>query len=531
MASDASGVARADASRASRASRPAVVVIGGGMSGLAAARSLYGAADVLLLEASDQLGGKVRTGRLPRSGAVVELGPDQYLRRDPSAEQLCRELGLGDLLVAPATRTAGIVAFGRMHELPEGLVLGIPTDLDAVVASGTVSAEGVERARADASSTGSAAVMTATELGLNAGLGAGVETDEQHDVREQSAGALLRARLGNEVVDRLVDPMLGGINAGSVDSMSLSVSAPAIAAALVGERHVIPALARSAAGSGVAVRMSRSGPSEGGRPPSPFLGLRGGLGQMVEACATDLLEHGVELRCSAPVAMLERASSRSARLVVVTGDGERIAADGVVLATPGHASAAILERGVPDLAAELGAVAYASVAVLTLAYPPGSIDVPAHWSGVLVPRVEGTLMTAATWLSQKWPWMAAAGLDLVRVSAGRAGEDRIAQMADDDLAAVLCGELERVLGHDAHHSEWQVTRFDRSFPQYRPGHRARMARVAGIVGALPGLELGGAVLGGIGIPACISSGAAAGDRLLQALAPAAVLPAVPARSS
>jgi oxygen-dependent protoporphyrinogen oxidase len=472
--------------------RPVVAVIGGGMSGLAAARSLSRrGAEVVVLEAAERFGGKVHTGRLPGSGAVVELGPDQFLRRDPSAEQWCRDLGLGELLVAPAARTAGVYSYGRMRELPSGLVLGLPTDLDAVAASGVVSPAGVERARADAEASGEHPPMTAAELGLTPPEGEAVRPDE-----ELAAGALLRPRLGDEVVDRLVDPLFGGINAGSVDSMSLGVSAPAVAAALAGQRHVIPALAARA--------------SAGGGGESPFYGLRGGLSQMVDACVAELRALGVQLRPSSAVAALERAG---ARFVVHTLAGERLDADAAVLATPGPGAASILRHLLPDAAAELGTVPYASVAVLTLAYREGTLDYPAHWSGVLVPRVEGMLMTAATWLTTKWPWMAVDGLQLVRVSAGRFGDGRIEEMTDDDLACELAGELERVIGAAAHPDEWHLVRWDRSFPQYRPGHRFLVARARQLLGRWPGLELTGALLGGIGIPACISSGTAAASRV------------------
>jgi oxygen-dependent protoporphyrinogen oxidase len=480
----------ADGGRAT--ARPVVAVIGGGMSGLAAARSLSRrGAEIVVLEAAERFGGKVHTGRLPGSGAVVELGPDQFLRRDPSAEQWCRELGLGELLVAPAARTAGVYSYGRMRELPSGLVLGLPTDLDAVAASGVVSPAGVERARADADASGEHPPMTAAELGLTPAEGGAVPAE-----RERSAGALLRPRLGDEVVDRLVDPLLGGINAGSVDTMSLGVSAPVIAAALAGQRHVIPALAARA--------------STGGDAESPFYGLRGGLGQMVDACVAELRALGVQLRPSTAVAALERAGTR---FVVHTLAGGRIEADAVVLAAPGASSASILQHLLPDAATELGAVPYASVAVLTLAYRRGTIETPEHWSGVLVPRVEGMLMTAATWLTTKWPWMAVDDLQLVRISAGRFGDPRIKEMSDDDLACELAGELERVIGATAHPDDWHLVRWDRSFPQYRPGHRFLVERLRQMLGRWPGLELAGALLGGIGIPACISSGTAAAARV------------------
>jgi oxygen-dependent protoporphyrinogen oxidase len=492
--------------------RPLIAVIGGGMSGLAAARVLAGlepvsgaasagsrrtAARVVVLEASDRLGGKVRTGAI--AGVPVELGPDQFLRRDPSAESLCRHLGLGDDLVAPGARSAAVFSRGAMRSLPGGLVLGVPTDLDAVAASGIVSDEGVEQARKAAVVADDSAPISAAEVGLE-------------DGDERTAGEILRPRLGEEVVDRLVDPLLGGINAGSVDHMSLGVSAPQIATALVGHSNVVGALA------GLAPVPAAGGANAALTPESPFLGLCGGLGRMVDACVAELESAGVELLRDAAVTGVRRASTGGRGWQVEHTRGV-LDCDGVVLALPGFAAAPLLRPALPEAADALAEIAYASVAVLTLAYPAASVPLPEGWTGVLVPRVEGLLMTAASFLSVKWPWMSSDGVQLVRVSAGRAGDDRIAEMAGDDLACELAGEFEWVLGHEAHPVEWHVTRWERSFPQYRPGHRLLVERLRRSLAADWSISIAGAALGGIGIPACITSGEAAAHHLGAGLCP------------
>ncbi len=481
--------------------RPLVAVVGGGVSGLAAARVLAGLAPaaleeklegvgVVLLEASGRLGGKILTGEL--GGHLVELGPDQLLRRDPSAERLCRHLGLGDDLVAPVPGGAAVYSYGEMRPLPRGLVLGVPTDLDALAASGIVSADGVSRAGKGATD---AAVISAAELGLAGDGGA-----------ERTAGSLLRERLGDEVVDRLVDPLLGGINAGGVDAMSLAVSAPHVARALCGARQVVGPLRA----------LARPAVPAAGAPAGPvFLGLRGGLGRLVDRCRAELERSGVDVRIATPARGLRLLPDGGVE--VATASGEAIRCDGVVLASPGHDAAALLGEAAPEAADELAGVPYASVAVLTARYAPGSVELPGQWSGVLVPRIERMLMTAATWLSVKWPWMVPDGSVLVRVSAGRYGDERIAGLDDASLAERLLEELGAVSGVDAQPAEVSVTRWERAFPQYRPGHPRRIEAVRQMLAAGGPVELAGAVLGGIGVPACIRSGESAAVRLAARL--------------
>lgn len=465
---------------------PSYVVIGGGIAGMAAARVLAGGrpvsletswraspAKVVLLEASERLGGKVATGEL--LGAPAELGPDQFLRRTPGAESLVRALGLEDELVAPAGKTAGVFAKGRLRQLPSGLVLGIPTDLEAVARSGIVSGEGVERARMESSLDGPP--LEASELGLG-----------RDSSVERSAGEIFRRRLGDEVVDYLIDPLLGGINAGRVDHLSLGTTAPAVAQALVGQREVL-------------------GPLRATLSPQPpagpvFYGLRGGLGRLVTALGEELKGAGVEAMLSAGAKSIERTENG----YLVWLDSGSIACDGVVLALPAGGAARLLTTAAPQAATGLSSVSYADVALVTFAYPAGSLGCPEDWSGFLVPAREGHLMTAATFVSRKWPDRTTAGTEIVRVSAGRYLDPRPGELDDDELAGRLASELREIAGVSAPPLAHLVTRWPASFPQYEPGHQAKIAAVLSDLAAQPGLALAGAVLGGIGLPACIASG-------------------------
>jgi oxygen-dependent protoporphyrinogen oxidase len=508
-----------------------VVVIGGGVSGLAAARLLSGAspvsdgagaagglegASVILLEASGSLGGKVSTGVF--AGGSVELGPDQFLRRDPSAERLCRHLGLGDDLVAPAAVSAAVFSGSKPRRLPAGLVLGVPTDLDALAASEIVGDDALDEARSDADRDGP--VLSAGDVGLDTG---------EDPALERSAGAILRARLGDEIVEHLVDPLLGGINAGCVDFLSLGTIAPQIAGRLVGRRDVVAPLRQmvppgetvpsgETVPPGETVRPGETVPPGSSATESPFLGVVGGLGRLVEGLGHELDALGCEVRLGCPA--LGVASSTTGSGYVVSTPAGDLAADGIVLAVPAGVAAVLLGVLAPEAARPLGEITYSSVALVTFAFDE---DVPSSlegWSGILVPRVEGALTSAVSLLSQKWPWMASGSgaRSLVRVSAGRHLDTRIDAMTDDELSGALRAELARYAGITAPPAACHVQRWPRSFPQFAPGHAARIRRSLRALGELEGLALAGAALGGIGIPACITSGERAAVTATRAMA-------------
>jgi oxygen-dependent protoporphyrinogen oxidase len=515
------------------------VVIGGGVSGLAAARLLAGAPrvsdpppdaatsegrtagsqgangaagatggvgaaaatagnDVIVLEASGHLGGKVLTAEF--AGRLVELGPDQFLRRDPSAERLCRLLGLGGDLVAPGAGSAAVFAHGLPRQLPAGLFLGIPTDLDALARSGIVSESAVDFARGDAERPG--VVLEAADVGLEHSAAA---------YKERSAGAILRPRLGDEIVDRLVDPLIGGINAGSIDNLSLGIVAPQIARALIGHHDVIAPLA---------ALTPPLAPASGPRP-SLFFGLAGGLGRIVSGVEDELQRLGCEVRLSCTAERIRPAAGGG--FLVGTSSGD-IAAHGIVLALPAGPAAGLLTEVSPQAAELLGAVTYGSVAVVTLAYDEPAPAAFEGWTGVLVPRVEGTVMTALTLLSQKWPWMAESGRRaqpggvpthesgmLVRVSAGRHLDDRIDHLDDAELRRTVESELAELTAITAPAASCRIQRWHRALPQYVPGYAAGIRALRSALAQTAGIDLAGAALGGIGLPACITSGERAAE--------------------
>jgi len=458
----------------------------------------------VVLEADDRFGGKILSGEF--RGRPVELGPDNFLTRDPSAAELCRELRLGEDLVPPATSSASVVARGRLHLLPSGLVLGIPTDLEALARSGIVSGPGLARAALDLVRAG--APIRASSVGLHAATDPGMlpgAGPSNRDEPEWDAAAILQRRVGREVVERLVDPLLGGINAGCTDRLSLAVVAPQVARTLVGQRSVIRALRH----------LVSNAPADGASNEAEplFLGLRGGLSRMVEALAADLRDRGVSLRCGTPVTALRRTGER---YKLETANGTVIA-DAIVLATPAHVGARLLVDDAPAAAAELGSIPYATVVLVTLAWRAGSISRLPQGSGFLVPRCEGRLLTGCTVMSAKWPQSASPEEVVIRVSAGRIGDERASSMSDDELVERLLGELRELVGAPATPLAYLVQRWPRAFPQYLPGHLRKIERAQAALRELPALEIAGALLGGIGIPACVTSGERAATAVLDRL--------------
>jgi oxygen-dependent protoporphyrinogen oxidase len=311
---------------------------------------------------------------------------------------------------------------------------------------------------------------------------------------------LIDSRLGREVRDRLVDPLIGGIHAGSTEHLSLAATAPQLETARGEHRSLMRAL-----------RESRPAPTT--EPAPVFLTLPGGLWQLVEELARHLSGREVELRTSVSVDRLERDDRR---WQLNTSHGQ-VVADAVLLAVPSFVAADLLAPQLADTASELKAIDHASVVLVTLAYPAAAVSIPVGVSGFLVPRVDGRLMTACTFMSAKWPQLARAGHVLIRVSAGRWGDERALELEDDELVARLGAELKDSLGIAGPPDSATVSRWPRSFPQYQVGHLERVARIRAGVARQPGLEVAGASYEGVGIPACIGQGRRAGRAMLEHL--------------
>jgi oxygen-dependent protoporphyrinogen oxidase len=451
-----------------------VVVIGAGIAGLAAAHALANADDVrvTVLEAAPVVGGKLRVSQI--AGLSVDEGAEQVLVRPADGLDLIRAVGLGDEIVHPATTGAGLWTRGRLRPLPGGTVLGVPADPLAVARAGVLSPGGLARAAADA-------VLPRTPVGADI-----------------SVGAYVRARVGREVVDRLVDPLLGGVYAGQADELSLAATVPQLDAHIRRHRTLLGA-----------ARAARTTTAADGGPI--FATVRGGLGRLPEAVVASM---PATVRTSATVRGLAR-SARGYRVIV--GDtrvGEEMEADAVILAVPARRAARLLSGVAPAAAGVVGVLDYASVAVVTLAYR--RVDVPAlHGTGFLVPAVERRVTKAVTYTSAKWSHLNDVDVVVFRGSVGRYGDAQVLQRDDADLVTAVAADLAAATGLTAAPVASRVSRWGGGLPQYAPGH---LNRVRLIRSALPArLVVCGAAYDGVGIPACVRSGREAATAVLDVL--------------
>lgn len=442
-------------------------VAGAGISGLAAAWELerHGA-DVVVLDPVDEIGGKLRQSILPGLDLVVEEGADAFLARVPDALELCAEIGIDDL-VHPATSDAYVYANGALRSLPAGHVLGLPTDLEAAAAAGLLSPAGVERARADLASD-------APPL--------------EHDV---AVGELLRSRLGDEVCDHLVGPLLGGINAGEVDRMSTEAVAPQLWALARAGGSLIEAAIRQRATAAASDAPVFATPAEG-------------VAELPRRVA-ELLT--AEIRLGRPVPPVTTGAGG-----VHLGD-ERF--DGIVVATPAHAATTLLADAAPGAAALLGSIEHSSVVLVTLAVERAAVDHTLDGSGFVVARTEPIDVTAVSWGSSKWQRWDDGTHAVFRISLGHdADPTDWCAMDDADLVAVARRDLRSTMGIDVEPVSVRVGRWPRSFPQYRPGHLAVAESIDAAAAAAGPIAVAGMGMRGVGIPACIREARRAARTLL-----------------
>lgn len=489
---------------------PRVAVVGGGIAGLAAAWKLLGRADVTVYELAGRVGGKLAVTELSGVSVpvAVDAGSESVLARRPEALTLAREVGLGEDLVFPATADARVFTGGGLHRLPPGTVLGVPTRVDAPGMDGLFGPAELARIAAE---------PDLGPDGLTATLAAGGDV---------AIGELVGRRMGDAVVDRLVEPLLGGVYAGRARELSLQLTSPALAAALRTEPSLLRAAAAVAGRPAAATPASPvpGGPVPAGTGTPVFAGIRGGIGRLPVAVAEALAERGVAVRDSTAVRGLRRTPDGWA-LTVGPVPRERVEAfDAVVLAVPAPPAARLLGSVAPAASAELAGIAYASVALVHLAVPAAVGAGLAGSSGVLVPPVEGLTVKAATWSSLKWDWVREGAPDtlVLRASVGRAGDEADVARPDGELVDTVLADLSRLTGAGFDRAalvDARVTRWGGGLPQYPVGHAARVGRIRSALAAYPTLAVCGAAYDGVGIPACIASGRAAASALVPDLRP------------
>lgn len=445
------------------------IVVGAGVAGLVAARDLAEAgASVLVLEGSDRSGGKLRGGSV--AGVTVDVGAEAMLHRRPEGLALAEDLGLP--LVHPTTATSRVWTRGTLRPLPR-TVMGAPLDLDQLEASGILSPEGLARARHQFVSP-------------------------LADGQDESVGFLVGNRFGDEVVDRLVEPLLGGVYAGQARHISVRSAVPQLVDLLARPEFSLP-------------------PPPADAPPV-FAAVDGGMWRLPAALEADLAGRpGVEIRYDAPATAVRRTGSGFG---VTTPSGEEIA-DLLVLATPAAPTARLVAGLAPVAADHLARIGYASVALATLAYradDPAVVEaLEIGASGFLVPPVDGRRVKASTFSFAKWDWVrdAGDGLLVLRTSLGRFGEEETLQVPDDELVRASLADLAEATGLRADPVDVVVQRWGGGLPQYWVGHADRVAHIRAAVAAVPGLAVCGAAYDGVGIPATIGSAHAAVASLLS----------------
>ena len=456
-----------------------VAVVGGGISGLAAAyrlRTLLGpAAEIVLIEGSRRLGGALRTVEL--GGLALDVGAEAFLMHRPEAVRLVDELDLSGQLTHPAPVAPTVRAGGRTVALPSRTVLGLPAAATDV--AGLLSEQGVAQVAAEPT----------TPLRWEPGQDAAV-------------GLLLRERAGDELVDRLVDPLLGGVYAGRADALGLRATIPTVASAL--DRGAGSLLAAAGAVLGPATLPT------GGRAAPIFGTLRRGLGGLVD---TLVAASAVRARLGAPVRGLSRIAQGWRLELGNANRPEHVDASAVVLALPAPALRRLLSDPLPVAAAAAGRVEVASCAVVGLALPVSAAQALPQSSGVLVAAGEPFSAKAFTFSGRKWAHAWSHEVVLVRASLGRHGEARLLQRDDAELVELVRADLAALTGITARPVDTVVARWGGGLPQYAPGHLEAVTALESAVARMPGLALAGALLHGVGLPACIGTADTAAARI------------------
>ena len=466
--------------------RSRIVVVGGGIAGLSAALAVLEelpSAQVTVLEGSDRLGGKLR--REPVGGHLVDVGAESVLALRPEAVELVARIGADAELVTPATTAASVWSRGALRPLPRATLMGVPSDPEST--RGILTDDEVARLADEQPWPGGALTQ------------------------DVSVGDYVATRLGPAVVDRLVEPLLGGVYAGHARRLSMQATMPVLwARAIRGESLV------SAPAAPPASPPAQAAPQA---PRPPFIGVAGGVGRLPDLVADEVARRGATLRTGAVVRELERTASGWRLVLGSAAAPEVVEADAVLVCLPPAPAARLLAAHASVAARTLAGIETASSAVVTLAvHRSGTEELPG--SGFLVPPVEGRTIKASTFSFRKWAWTDALSDDVVhlRASFGRAREEADLQRDDADLVAVAVAELGEALGRplpalvDAH-----VQRWGGGLPQYAVGHVDRVAAIRADVARLPGVEVAGAVYDGVGIPAVIASATRAAAATVQHL--------------
>jgi len=465
-----------------------IAVIGGGITGLAAAHRLVELvpdAQLTLFEASDRLGGSLFT--IERDGFLVELGADSFITNVPWGLDLCRRIGLTDELIPTNTahRGAAVVRRGRVYKVPAGFQMMATARVWPLLTSPLLSVAGRLR-------------MAGEFL-----------VAPRKDGQDESLAEFACRRLGREAFEWLVEPMISGIF--TADARRLSVSA-AVPQFVEMERRW-GSLSRGMR-QRVAAKSSDD-PSSAGARYGLFTTPRGGMGDLVAAVVSRLPSAVIETNC--PVVAISVTNDRLWQLSTTDGRGEELSFDGVIVAIAAPAAGRLVQDGFPELGNSLAEIEYATSAVVTLSYRIEQVTRPVEFFGLVVPAAEGRPILAASFSSIKFAQRAPQGQLLVRVFLGGALHPDLPELPDGDLSQLAIHELNELMRIQGDPGMCQVMRWKQAMPQYNIGHLARVERIEQQVQRIAGLQLAGNAYRGVGIPQCVRSGELAAERLVAEL--------------
>lgn len=467
-----------------------VVIIGGGITGLSTAFYLKKAAKekglpilITLLEKSNSFGGRIHT--LKRDGFVIEKGPDSFLARKQPIIDLIRELGLEDQLVGtnPNAKKTYILTGGKLHRMPPGLMLGIPTEIVPFMKTGLLSMAGKARAALD------------------------LVLPKRTSQEDESLGHFLERRLGGEVLKQIAEPLLAGIYAGDTYKLSLQATFPQFHSIEQKHRSLILGMIKNRRAGG---EESRTLPEVARN--TMFLLFKEGMETMVHGLLDALDDVRFLLQCGAT-----GVEKKGDVYQVIRENGEVEEADGVIVTLPAYGITELLGEQVPEVR-ELDRIDYVSVANIILAFDEKELQRELDGTGFVIPRREGRLITACTWTSNKWLHTAPKGKVVLRCYVGRSGDDRWEHMSEEELIRAVRHDLEEIMGITAEPLFTEITKLMRSMPQYPVGHLDLIRRVRqGLEKRMPGVLVTGAAFHGVGLPDCIHQGKEAAIAMTELL--------------
>ncbi|MFQ5735618.1 MAG: protoporphyrinogen oxidase [Thermodesulfobacteriota bacterium] len=453
-----------------------VVIIGGGIAGLSAAYSLREHQkrghdfEILILERKDRAGGNIRTEKV--DGFIIEGGPDCFLSEKPWAMELCKRIGLGHRLLPTndAMRKTFVLSGGRLHELPEGVILMIPTKILPLVFSSLISLPGK--------------IRMGMEMFIPKKKGGG----------DESLGQFVRRRLGKEALDKIAEPLVAGVHAGDPETMSIRSSFPKFVQLEEEHGSLIRGMLKRMAKM---KKTHRPAPGAGQKKLTMFITLSEGLSEMIETLLEKLRASGhTEIRTG--VAVTEVRQKGAAYEVGVSG-GPSIKADAVIIAAPAYAASKLLKGVDPWVSDRLATIPYVSTATVSIAFRKKDIKHPLNGFGFVVPKTENRKIMAATWTSVKFSGRAPEDSVLIRCFVGGSKNMELVDRSDAEMVKMVRAELKDIMGIDAQPVLTRVFKWKNSMPQYTIGHDERIASIEEKLARYPGLYLAGSAYHGIGI--------------------------------